>query len=121
MIGDSGAEALASALAGNKHLETLELPGECGCASIDKFSWPRAQLCLRNTGNEIGQQGAHRLLACLGQNNVLTTVDLEGTVCCLVHGMYALMVAGSAVLSEPFLGVLQTTHVAQTHPGLWRK
>ena len=28
LIGDSGAEALASALAGNKHLETLELPGQ---------------------------------------------------------------------------------------------
>lgn len=33
------------------------------------------------------------LLACLGQNNILTTMDLEGGIRCFVYRMYTFMVA----------------------------
>lgn len=38
LLGDSGAEAIAYALAGNKKLETLELPGESAHVVCSHFS-----------------------------------------------------------------------------------
>ncbi|KAL0025767.1 hypothetical protein WJX77_010221 [Trebouxia sp. C0004] len=58
LLGDSGAEILASALASNRMIHTLEL-----------------------VGNGIGRPGAEALAACLTANTTLTSLDLADNPC----------------------------------------